>query len=88
MAREFGPDKTSEMILDGIIDTWLEKMSWDVKQLEPLKLLALALCSLLSSASPPVVVQKFPNIITSIVECLNDMNSHNDSSDQPPGFIE
>lgn len=88
LAAEIGPDKTSEIILAGFIDAWLEKISWDVKQLEPLKLLALALCSLLNSASPAIVVQKFPNIITSIVECLNDLNSSNESSDQPPGFIE
>lgn len=55
-----------------IIDVWLVHMSY-VTQSEGMKILALALCSLLNANSPPVVFQNFSTIISSIVEVLNDI---------------
>ena len=44
-----------------------------VHQLEQEKLLALVLCFLLDASSPPSVLQFFPQILTNIIETLNDI---------------
>lgn len=55
-----------------IIEVWLLHLS-DVTQYVWMKILGLALCSLLNANSPPVVCRHFPAIIANIIEVLNDI---------------
>lgn len=43
------------------------------------KLLALALCSLISANCPPIVLLHFPKMILNIVETLNDITKIDDT---------
>ncbi|KAG8035764.1 hypothetical protein G9C98_001420 [Cotesia typhae] len=72
LVKEIGGEENEETVMARIIDVWLVHMSY-VTQSEGMKILALALCSLLNANSPPVVFQNFSTIIGSIVEVLNDI---------------
>ncbi|XP_076243616.1 importin beta11 isoform X2 [Calliopsis andreniformis] len=61
-----------EVVLGQIINEWVDHMPF-ITQLERRKLLALALCSLLEANSPPSVLEHFPDIMSNIVETLNDI---------------
>ena len=77
LSRDIGGNSTEESVLERIIEVWVNRMP-TVAEPEKLKLLALALCALLSPNSPPIVFQQFPNIISSIVETLNDITKIDD----------
>ncbi|XP_053596445.1 importin-11 [Microplitis demolitor] len=72
LVKEIGGEENEGTVMTRIIDVWLVHMSY-VTQSEGMKILALALCSLLNANSPPVVFQNFSTIISSIVEVLNDI---------------
>lgn len=78
LARDIGGDTTEESVLAQIIVVWVNGMS-SVSQPERLKLMSLALCTLLSANSPPIVFQQFANIISKIVETLNDITKIDDT---------
>ncbi|XP_076288957.1 importin beta11 isoform X1 [Lasioglossum baleicum] len=73
LTRKIGVNETrEEEVLGKIIRVWVNQMQV-VFQPERRKLLALALCSLLGANSPPSVLEHFPQIISNIVETLNDL---------------
>lgn len=73
LTRKIGNEQTEETVLGRLIDIWLRYMSNSVSEKKWLKCLAIALCSLLNSNSPPVVFAHFSTIISNIVEVLNDI---------------
>nr|CAD7589784.1 unnamed protein product [Timema genevievae] len=64
-------DSRAEIILDKILDVWLDKMAL-VTQLERRKLLGIALTSLLTVQSS-YVLEKFCGVLLCVTEVLNDV---------------
>lgn len=64
-------------MLEQLVRLWVNIMPY-IASLERRKLLAIALCSLLEGNSPPSVMQYFPEIISNIVETLNDITKLDD----------
>uniref|UniRef100_A0A1B6L138 Importin-11 n=1 Tax=Graphocephala atropunctata TaxID=36148 RepID=A0A1B6L138_9HEMI len=67
---------TLDTVTAKIMDIWLEKMSL-VTQPERSKLLALALCCLLTSQNQ-IILQRFPSILLFVTEVLNDITRLDD----------
>ncbi|KAG8311858.1 Importin-11 [Homalodisca vitripennis] len=67
---------TLDTVTAKIMDVWLEKMSL-VTQPERSKLLALALCSLLTSQNQ-IILDRFPSILLFVTEVLNDITRLDD----------
>ncbi|XP_033230848.1 importin-11 isoform X2 [Belonocnema kinseyi] len=77
LSRQLGGDANEENVLGQITRVWVAKMPL-VHQLEQEKLLALVLCFLLDASSPPSVLQFFPQILSNIIEALNDITKVDD----------
>ncbi|XP_011865006.1 PREDICTED: importin-11 [Vollenhovia emeryi] len=69
--------ETRDVVLGKLVHSWVNAMP-QVSQTERRKLLALALCSFLGANSPPTVLEHFPQIISNIVETLNDITKFDD----------
>jgi len=61
----------SEEVLGALLDVWLDKQD-NITQMERKKLLALALVALLQTDNS-VVLSRFGDIISAVVECLHDV---------------
>ncbi|XP_071559337.1 importin-11 isoform X1 [Temnothorax nylanderi] len=78
LAQSIGTETREDVVLGKLVHSWVTAMPL-VAQTERRKLLALALCSLLGANSPPTVFEYFPQIISNIVETLNDITKFDDS---------
>ncbi|XP_037075925.1 importin-11-like [Pollicipes pollicipes] len=67
-----GSGSTDAILFSGLLEVWLDKMPL-VTPVERRKLLALALCSLLPAASPPVAGRINP-LLLNVVETLHDVS--------------
>ncbi|XP_034939716.1 importin-11 [Chelonus insularis] len=72
LMKEIGEEQTEETVMNRILEVWLLHVS-DFTQSDNMKIMALALCSLLSIDSPPIIYRHFPTIISVVVEVLNDI---------------
>ncbi|XP_011635058.1 importin-11 [Pogonomyrmex barbatus] len=77
LAQSIGTETREDVVLGKLIHGWVNAMPL-VPQTERRKLLSLALCSLLGANSPPTVLEYFPQIISNIVETLNDITKFDD----------
>lgn len=75
--QSVGNEAREEVMLEKMIRVWVCGMPL-ASQHERRKLLALALCSLLGANSPSTVLKFFPEIISNIVETLNDITKFDD----------
>ncbi|XP_015109541.1 importin-11 [Diachasma alloeum] len=75
VASELGGNATSETVLGGLIEVCLTDR---LRLYEDVKLVGLALCSLLNMNSPVVVFQHFPRIIGFLTDGLNDIMGNED----------
>lgn len=76
LAQSLGNQTREEVVLGKMIHVWVSGMPL-ASQDERRKLLALALCSLLG-ANSPTVLEYFPQIMSNIVETLNDITKFDD----------
>ncbi|XP_076181543.1 importin beta11 isoform X2 [Ptiloglossa arizonensis] len=73
-----GNEEKEEAVFGQIIHVWVSQTHYIFK-VERCKLLALALCSLLGANCPPSILKHFPQIISKIVEALNDITTITDN---------
>ncbi|XP_043263596.1 importin-11 isoform X1 [Colletes gigas] len=80
-----GNEEKEEAVLGQIISAWVNQRQM-TSRLDRCKLFALALCSLLEANCPPSVLEHFPQIISKIVETLNDITTHDNIEYECIGF--
>ncbi|XP_031781070.1 uncharacterized protein LOC100116824 isoform X2 [Nasonia vitripennis] len=76
--KHVGQEFKEDFVLEKIIRIYIDHMPL-VSQHNERKLLALALCSLISADCPPIVRLHFPKMILNIVETLNDITKIDDT---------